>query len=472
MSKASTWIPMRWPSGPLETALQPGNKSVNELWHKPESLNFLKGSPVNCIVVTWSADKPEVSSQQETLQPLIAHARQMGLGVIGRCSGSSRAPSAGLDALLVEGPSTSAQEISCAPAARLRAYPADVVAVDKAVWPKIPARATSGAGPTGSPWVDSNGWMLLLAGAKAPGKILWTLAEPAADSPAIRPESYLLAIADSAAYGAQWVVALDPRLRGGLAGNAPDALSCWKTMTESLRFFAAHQEWRSYTQQSRLGVLSDFAGPNEYIGSEVLNLCNRRHLPYRVLDMDHLTAGSFDKLAAMLLVSARPPEGALRQQIDSYVKSGGVLIAPASAAPMVAAGAPAGNFESRYDYFPAGKGKIAIARKPWTDPYVLATDVHLILSRRHDVVRLWNAGVTNVRYTVSSQGKGLLQLVNYAMRPFGHPMSAYVAHPFGSARFVSLPGGESMRLDVVKRDGGIEIAIPPFAVFGAVELGV
>lgn len=451
---------MLWPSGPLETALNPTAKAALEAWHRPEALSILRDTAINCVVVTWSAGKAEDAEQQKTLQPLIARAREMGLAVAGRYFGPPPQSFAGVDALV-------------APAA----FPAGIAGVEKAVWPKIASRDTdkaaaeTSAGPTGSPWVNSNGWKISLAQAKAPDKAVWTLVEPPKDVSRLRAEMYALAVADSGAYGADWVVALDPALRSGLAGGAPEALSDWKTITESVRFFAQRRRWRSYTTAARLGVLSDFSGPNEYLAGEVLNLCNRRHLPYRVLDQAHAGAAAFEGLRAILLVNARPPDGNLRQDIEGFVRSGGLLIGPASATPLVSGLAPMGGFDNRYEYFPLGRGKIAIARKLWSDPYVLATDTHLMLSRRNDVVRLWNAGVTNVRYTVSPGGHGVLQLVNYAMRPFGHPMSVYVDDRYRTARVTSLPGGESAALEVVPKGKGVEIAIPPFSVFAAIELG-
>jgi hypothetical protein len=477
MSSPSEWVPMLWPSGPLDTALNPQTKAVSDAWHRPESLAIIKNTAVNCIVVTWAAGKPEDAEQQRSLQPLIAKAREMGVAVVGRCFGPAPKESAGVDALLATGPAESKTIIPVSPASRVTSSPAAIVAVEKTLWPKIATRETNkaeadaSAGPTGSPWVNSNGWMISLVQAKAPGKAVWTLAEPPKDAAQLRPEMYALAIADAEAYGASWLIALDAKLRSGLTSNSPESLSDWKIIGESVRFFAQRRGWRSYTPAARLGVMSDFTGANEYLAGEVLNLCNRRHLPYRVLDQAHVSADSFQELRAVLLVNSKPPEGKLRQQVEEFVRSGGLLIVPASATPLVAGIAQAGNFDNRYDYFPVGRGKIAIAKKPWTDPYVIATDTHLVLSRRNDAVRLWNAGVTNVRYTVSRKGTGLLQLINYATRQFGHPMSAYVDDKYKSARITSLPGGESSSLEVLPKGNGIEIAIPPFSVFAAIELG-
>ena len=111
-----------------------------------------------------------------------------------------------------------------------------IVALSTAEWPRIPTQwrkrtgersPGSDAGPTGAPWVDSNGWKCLLAAAKAPGKTIWTLAEPPEDVTGYRPPHYALAVADSAVYGGQWVVAFDAETRKALAsGVARRILEC------------------------------------------------------------------------------------------------------------------------------------------------------------------------------------------------------------------------------------------------------
>src|SRR3977135_4183442 len=85
--------------------------------------------------------------------------------------------------------------------------PPSIVAIKKAVWPKVPTgrrgpagasgeskAATMAAGPTGSPWVDSNGWISSLTHAKSPEKEVWICAEPPKE--AVRGEAYALAVAD------------------------------------------------------------------------------------------------------------------------------------------------------------------------------------------------------------------------------------------------------------------------------------
>src|ERR1017187_1052292 len=60
----NSWIPARWPGGPLElyqrakAKTPPADTAVRETianWYDPATLHLLEGSPVNCLLLTWSA---------------------------------------------------------------------------------------------------------------------------------------------------------------------------------------------------------------------------------------------------------------------------------------------------------------------------------------------------------------------------------------------------------------------------------
>src|SRR5690349_13685481 len=77
-------------------------------------------------------------------------------------------------------------------------------------WPGIKSSrggGGQGAGPTGVPWVDSNGWLVRLTQAQHPGTTVWVEAPPK-DRRSYPPGSYELAVADVAAHGGRWVLSL------------------------------------------------------------------------------------------------------------------------------------------------------------------------------------------------------------------------------------------------------------------------
>ncbi len=410
MPKTSEWIPLYWPDEPV-------------------SLDWLKGSPVNCLVTSGSLDA------------LAKRASPLGIDVVA------------MDALEPR-----------------------VTVLRNTKWPRVPAAkrgASTGVatGPTGAPWVDSNGWISSLTNARSSERPVWVMADPPTDSGMLRSEAYMLAVADAAVYGSRWVISLDPDMRKGLADGNSEALANWKKLSDTVRFFEAKKAWRNYQTVAKLGVLSDFAGPNEFLAGEVLNLCNRRYLPYRILDPSTADAKSLQGLQAILLIQQREPDRRIQTILGDFASDGGLVIVPNSLAHMTTSMTPAGNFENSYDYLSHGAGRVALARKPWTDPYQLATDAHLLMSRKYDVIRLWNAGSTNASYTKSPDGKGLVQVVNYATRAFGHPVSLYVAHPYKSARLLGISGRAAEPLMVTPKVEGVEVNLPPFAVYAAIEFG-
>ncbi|MCX6638077.1 MAG: hypothetical protein NT090_23725, partial [Acidobacteria bacterium] len=99
-------VPMRWPAG----------------WAGPAALELLKDTPVNCLVA-------------------------------GQRAGLLREPAAKLGITVVDTP------------------PDDVAVID-GVWPGMRIsqgrrRDDAEAGPTGAPWIDSNGWAVKLARARS-----------------------------------------------------------------------------------------------------------------------------------------------------------------------------------------------------------------------------------------------------------------------------------------------------------------
>ena len=58
------WVPARWEGGPLEVARRAEGKTVAAdgptrdvilKWYDPATLGLLEGTPVNCLLVTFSA---------------------------------------------------------------------------------------------------------------------------------------------------------------------------------------------------------------------------------------------------------------------------------------------------------------------------------------------------------------------------------------------------------------------------------
>lgn len=457
---------MRWPD--------------REAWTNAASLDVLKATPFNCVLLKWTSDS------KDRLGPLLEAGRRAGLILAGwiaagagQAAAIAGAKAAGLSAALVEDPAA-ASDPFVIPVTERSKLPwsgaSPVLAMNDAVWPSVKTGSggdadAADAGPTGLPWIDSNGWFVKLARARAPGKAVWLASEPPKRNARLGPEVYLLAVAEAAAYGARWIASVEDQLWSGLGARDQQALEHWKKIGGAAGFFESHKEWLDYRPSGVLGVLSDFSGDNEFLATEILNLLSRRQLQYVILEKTAALSKSFDEIKAILYVDSAPPADELRAKLQSFVRPGGLLICPRGSDGLAAGPQPSGETHPRFDVRAVGRGRIAVAKEDFGDPYVLAADTHVLLSRRRDLVRLWNPGATNAHYTVSPDNKhGLVQILNYAHRPTDS-LSLRVMRPYQRASLWTLESAKAQPVKMIADSESVEFHLPPVSVYAAIELG-
>ena len=399
---------MRWPSG----------------WKDPSTLDLLRGTAIDYLLIGGEDDLAKVRKR----------AQQVGLRIL-------QAPPPGIE--MVNG-----------------------------VWPGVNLRRGGGgisAGPTGNPWVDSNGWAVRLAAAFHPGAAVWVDAPPAQDA-VITSDSYLVAVADSAAHGGRWIITLDRPLADDLAGGRSEALATWKSLAAACGFFAEHKSWPACAPLAVVGVVSDFAGANEFFSHELLNLLARAGGHYRILPKGGISAGSFEALRAVIYPDAEPPAPTVRKQVLTFVASGGMLITgpPWSDFPNTRASATA---SPRFSVYPLGNGKIAAAHAAPDDPYAWANDTIVLVSHRYDLVRLWNSGAAGSYCTISPDRKKVVaHLVFYADRG---PDSAAVRIA-GRYRAVKASTVEQpdLKVGIQLQADAVEVHLPAVSQYVALELEI
>ena len=66
MASDKNWIPMKWPCGPLVIAQRSKSQSLDAevketlaAWALPASLDMLKGTAINCLIVDWAEGGPQ-----------------------------------------------------------------------------------------------------------------------------------------------------------------------------------------------------------------------------------------------------------------------------------------------------------------------------------------------------------------------------------------------------------------------------
>jgi hypothetical protein len=483
---------MRWPCGPLALAREQtrAGTTARDLaalrrFSEPASLDVLKGRPVSALVVPWAEGDAADADQPTALGSLVAAARSRGLAVVGhvgdkadlrRAAGAASA--AGLDAIVTE----SDRPVEGVPALRFR--PRGVAGLRPgleffgdadAVWPGMrplkrggPGDVDAVSGATSRPWIDSNAWYVRLVRALAAPGAIWLGFEPPADGRPLAAEAYVQALADTEAAGGRWVLSLDRNVRNGLAEDQAAARDTWDRISRALLFFRGHAGWRAYRAVAQIGVVSDFAGGNEFVSHELLNLLARRSALFTAVPKATLSAAALDGLDAVVYFDEDAPEPAAARTLDAFAEAGGTLIVPAG---WKAKGPAAPARHPRFALFRAGEGRVAVARGPVDDPERLAEDAELIVSHRRDRVRLYNVAAGQYHYATSADGRhGVLHLISYPSPYPPLPVAAWFRRPWTSARVWKADGSDAAPVPRVEAAGGVEFHVPPAPTYWALEV--
>ena len=484
---------MKWPCGPLEVELRKKQGVLTQeiqesfqYWQQPSALEIVEKTPVNCLIIRWAAGLHQDEEQQKSLAPLLEKGKQAGLCFVGLVEGTAdkqaainSAAEAGLSAIISSDASKLASRLPIfEPYKRStlsNATKNPLLVCEDALWPRLRSNLVADtdsvvAGPTGIPWVDSNGWYVRLARTLSHEKPIWLMFNPPKTTSVLHEESYLLALADTEAYGARWMISLDDQFRSELASRSSSALKKWKGIAAALFFFQKRQEWNSYRPKSVLAVVSDFSGPNEFLSGEVLNLLGRRQVAFSIVEKSHCTEASLGDARAILWVDQEPVGKEQAAGLLSFAEKGGLLIVPKTwgKTPGTAKGT---ELDDRFDIYGIGKGRLAVAKTETEDPYQAAEEAHLLLSRRHDLFRLWNAGSCNGYFTVSpDKKKSLLQLINYAGRNAQDALSVWVKGTYPRTQVWRPCSENAASVESVPMQSGQEYHLPPIGYYAAMEM--
>ena len=410
-------------------------------WSDPAILDLVRGTRINCLIFDKADEAAGIRSAAER---------------------------AGLHAVSID--EAGRRGIMFAPLAEMKwDSDASVLAATDAHWPGVRIRKrgerSANAGPTGAAWVDANGWAAQLAKAKAPAKTFWLASKPGDNEFAVRPKSYLLAIAEAGAFGARWPITLDEGFSRALASREAEASAHWRRMMETLDFFERRRASSALRAAGTLGAVSDYTGPNEFVATEFLNLAARRNLLYRVLDKTR--EPNLAGLRAVVYLDQEPATDQWLDALTSFAKNGGLVLAQSAAGLKVSTPAPCDL--PGYRMWSAGKGRIAMPLKDWEDPWVTASEVQMLVGRRYDPIRLFNPGGLNL-FVESDAGREIVHLLNYTLsRPGEEKTIAPLGH-YSSARFTTL-GTEPVLLPFTRRQKvNDELPLPPFEVYAVIEL--
>ncbi|MFB3777720.1 MAG: hypothetical protein ACE141_08915 [Bryobacteraceae bacterium] len=481
--KPEDWVPARWTGGPLEVARRAQDKALADpavrealsRWYEPSTLDLVAGSPVNCLLVTLTAGGPaQIEAQQHKLVGEYARlARERGLAVVGvvhpgaePAAASKAVRDAGLDGVFLEGDfpggTAFADEVRKAlsatqsnaivihvasSAAHGRREAAPVLAV-KGVPPgavKMEDNAVT-AGASGGQWIDSNLWLVGSYRLGPDWRPVWVSHVPSGAS----SQPYLRSVADSAAAGGRWILALDDGLRAGLWRKDESALSVWRDILRAVAFYESNRDWRSYAPFGKIAIVPYSGGPNEENAEEYLNLIARQRIPYAVIERGRLPRTPLGGYHAVVALTLSPPTDAERKALLAYASKGGMVLAGPSWG-----GAPA---DQSYTVVQAGRGGVAVYREESPDAQKVTRDLFDLLVTEEFGVNVFDAPSVLVYVSTAGDGKRMLiHLVNYADQP-ADSISLWVHQDFTSARLFA-PGAEPLQIKPRQSGGRIEISL-------------
>jgi hypothetical protein len=245
----------------------------------------------------------------------------------------------------------------------------------------------------------------------------------------------------------------------------------WTKANATLSFFTRHPQWRTYKAQGILTVISDFSGDNLFTASETMNLLNRRHVQFKVMERSKALLVPMPGEKALLWLDKDAPTAEQNAKSLAFVRQGGLLIAPTYWGP--AGVKPTRRDPSiQYQVYNIGQGQIAVPDEGFQDPYQVALDTQLLVSRRNDLARLYNPATTNCHCSFDPVHQHrLVQLVNYSAAPAEY-VTLWVNTRARAARFWNPGSSESQTLKGGTAPPGTDFGLPTITVSCGLEIEV
>ena len=486
-SPPDAWVPVRWTGGPLELAWRTRAKTLTTnaaardalaRWYEPATLSLLENSPVNCLLVTWSApvDAAVEAEQQQIVKIYAEAAHKRGLAVLGLVYAAGDASKiagdatrAALDGLVLDG-----EFLADFPVAlRKAAGPLLVVEIAKDAyswrWKHPPIVAVAGVAPSArilsemgirgapssQPWIQSNIWLVRSFSLASFSPPVW-ISSQLENASAV---DYERAVADAAAGGGRWIVSLDDGLRAKLRSRDASALEEWRRISSYVKFAESHPNWRTVAPYGNVGFVLDAASKNQDLANEYMNLMTRRQVPYRLVARSVLNIAVTVKFRAIVAIELDPPSATERKLLQDFAENGGLVIV----------GPSWGNAPTAEPYaeIPVGKGRVDVYKDP--DPETVARDLKELLSDEDLGVVTFNVPSVITFARGDDPGRPLLlQLVNYSDHP-AEAITLRVAGRFRSAR-LETPEGTAVNLSLRDAEGTTEVTIPKLFLWGTVSM--
>ena len=440
--KPAGWVPVRWP------------------WQDAQSLDLLKGTPVNCLLLqSYPADLVSAATGRGLVTlalvspggDVVAAARQaMAAKVTGIVMEGDFPEGA---ATAVQGAIGDAPLIELVSRNRLRLdSTAPIVGSWQGVWPGVAAGEDEAkkAGPTGSVWIDTNTGFLRALHAWRDAT-LWISNVPPPGT-VVTGSRYLQAIADAGMSGARWVVSLDSDFARRLHARDAAALRDWHQMGDLLAFFERHSEWRHMQPFGELALVQDPAKGGLLSGG-ILDMIAVKHTPVRPIPRQHLSSAALAGTTMAVDVDAESLTPEQKQILRNFTRGGGTLLT----------GPPGWQDQG------AAGNSITLNKDQLERLNDIWRDVNTIVGRRNLGVRLFNVSTMLSNVVASADEKTVVvELVNYS----DYPVSDVTVHFLGKFQRATLlsPEGAEKPLTIYPTEDGGGVDIDRVGACAAIRL--
>ena len=384
----------------------------------PKSLTLLAGTPINCILLSWSdKEAPALAAfataagakgispfailtpGTDPVTPARAAVRAHFAGIVLEGDFPLDVAARLRDALTDT--RTPVVEISARNHMRLGGA-APILGTYQGVWPGIQVEADGAAkaGPSGSAWIDTNSGFLRAARAWGNATI-WLANLPPAKS-VITPERYLQVIGDAAMTGSRWVIALDDDFWQRLLRSDPASLKSWGRIGQLLQFNESHPEWRAFTPFGKLAIVQG-SDDGALLSGGILDMIAVRHTPVRAIPPQKLTRESLAGASMTVNVDTDALSPEQREILQAYTRAGGTVFT-----------GPPGWKEAA----PRDTGRITLNDKELKHIDEIWHDMQALIGRKNLGARLFNVSSMLSNLMSSPDNKQVIvNLVNYSEYP-------------------------------------------------------
>jgi hypothetical protein len=429
---------------------------------EPKSLDLLRDSPVNCLLleqVQWSPSFLEEAGKRSLAVYAVIHPSpepmdQARKAVSLRFAGAVLEGS--FDRALADHVAGYLKDsrlnvVRLGLRSDIRFHSGDsIIGTFQGVWPGIQeGQDEAKSAPSGTPWIDTNTGFLRFVRASTTAPVWIANTPPAGKS--FAADRYIQAIGDAAMTGAHWVMALDSDFQKRLLAGDAHALNDWKRINQALAFYEQHEDWSTAQAYGKLALIED-EPTGALLSGGVLDMIAVKHTPVRPIPNPRLSSDAMAGSSMAVNVDPESLNERQKEELKAFTRAGGTLLT----------GPPGWKF-------PAPRpGQITLEKADLQKLDEIWKELNSMTGRRNLGVRLFNVASMLSNLVETKDGKVVLHLVNYS----DYPVENVTVHVLGQYKTATLyqPAAQPVKIAGYEAEDGTGFDIDRMGPLGALEL--